>query len=616
MMRSVFFLFLSGILTLGCAQQSPPRLIIRADDMGSSHSANLACIETARQGIVTSIEVMAVTPWFPEAVALLAENPDIEVGLHLTLTSEWDLVKWGPLTACPNLRDKNGYFYPRLKPNPAYPGQSVAEQAWTIEEIEKEFRAQIELALKNIPQLNHLTGHMGSIGLNKQVTEMTLKLAREYHLSVVDENPETTFDIIDAGYPGGHTSYNEKEASFLSLIETMEAGKTYCFLEHPAYDNAEMQGYHHKGYENVASDRQGVTDLFTSEKVKAAIKQKGIQLTGYNEVVNALPRSSAQAENMNPAAVTKYLEAVKTQKQELHSIMVLRHGKVVAEHWFGDHSAQKKHVMWSVSKSFTSAAIGFAVAEKRLTVSDKVLSFFPEYKNEMVSGNLEKLEIRHLLTMTTGHSVEPHVDTIPGNNNWVKSFLDAPLEHEPGTYFTYNSIATYMLAAILEKVTGEDLLSYLYPRLFRPLGITGATWDRSPQGIALGGWGLSLKTEDMAKFGQFMLQKGMWNGKQLLPAAWFDEATKSFNDQGPAWAKGARRKESDWLQGYGYQLWRCRHNGFRADGMSGQFIIVLPEQEAVIVTTANIPDMQAEIDLIWKYIFPAFRQESQKNNGN
>jgi CubicO group peptidase (beta-lactamase class C family)/predicted glycoside hydrolase/deacetylase ChbG (UPF0249 family) len=600
----VAFLYLT---IAGCAQQSPPRLIIRADDMGSSHSANLACIETARKGIVTSIEVMAVTPWFPEAVTLLAENPDIEVGLHLTLTSEWDLVKWGPLTACPNLRDKNGYFFPRLWPNPDYPGQSVSEQAWTLKEIENEFRAQIELALRNIPQLNHLTGHMGSVGLNKEVAEMTLRLAREYHLSLVDNNPETTYDIIDSGYPGLHQSYEEKEASFLNLLNGMEAGKTYCFLEHPAYDNAEMRGIHHKGYENVASDRQGVTDLFTSEKVRALIKQKGILLIGFNEVTNALPRSTPQAENMNPAAVTKYLEAVKTHKQELHSLMILRHGKVVAEHWFGDHSAQKKHVMWSVSKSYTSAAIGFAVAENKLKVTDKVITYFPGDLPQLVSDNLTKLEIRHLLTMTTGHSIEPHVDTIPGNNDWVKSFLEAPLDFEPGTHFTYNSIATYMLAAILEKVTGEDLLSYLYPRLFSPLGITGATWDRSPQEIAIGGWGLSLKTEDMAKFGQFMLQKGMWNGKQLLPVAWFDEASTSYNDQGPAWASGAKRSESDWLQGYGYQLWRCRHNGFRADGMSGQFIIVLPDQDAVIVTTANIPDMQAEINLIWKYIFPAFK---------
>ncbi|MBK7174708.1 MAG: ChbG/HpnK family deacetylase [Bacteroidales bacterium] len=591
----------------GCAQQPPPRLIIRADDMGSSHSANLACIETARKGIVTTIEVMAVTPWFPEAVTLLAENPDIEVGLHLTLTSEWDLVKWGPLTDCPNLRDKNGYFFPRLKANTYYPGQSVAEQPWTLAEIEKEFRAQIELALRNIPQLSHLTGHMGSIGLNKEVAEMTLRLAREYHLSLVDDNPETNYDIIDSGYPGTHHSYTEKEASFLSLLDGMEAGKTYCFLEHPAYDNAEMQGIHHKGYENVASDRQGVTDLFTSEKVSTAIKQKGIQLVGFNEVVNALPRSTPQAENMNPTAITKYLEAVKTQKQELHSLMVLRHGKVVAEHWFGEHSAQKKHVMWSVSKSFTSAAIGFAVNEKKLKVSDKVISFFPDDLPAVMTPNLENLEIRHLLTMTTGHATEPAVDTLPGNENWVRVFLGTPLAYEPGTYYTYNSIATYMLSAIIKKVSGEDLLDYLYPRLFRPLGITGATWDKSPQGIALGGWGLSLRTEDMAKFGQFMLQKGAWKGEQLLPEAWFEEATRSYNNQGPAWAKTAKVKDSDWLQGYGYQLWRCRHNAYRADGMVGQFIIVIPDKDAVVVTTANIPDMQAEINLIWKYILPAFK---------
>jgi len=150
---------------------------------------------------------------------------------------------------------------------------------------------------------------------------------------------------------------------------------------------------------------------------------------------------------------------------------------------------------------------------------------------------------------------------------------------------------------------------YLYPRLFRPLGITGAVWDESPQGINIGGWGLSVKTEDMARLGLFILQKGKWNGQQLLPEAWFDEATTSHIESLPA---GTRKEDlkmkpqdSDWLQGYGYQMWRSRHHSFRADGAHGQYILILPEKNAVIVTTANINDMQAELNLIWDYLLPA-----------
>jgi CubicO group peptidase (beta-lactamase class C family) len=187
-------------------------------------------------------------------------------------------------------------------------------------------------------------------------------------------------------------------------------------------------------------------------------------------------------------------------------------------------------------------------------------------------------------------------------------FLALPIEHKPGTKFVYNSLATYMLSAIVQKVTGEKVIDYLYPRLFRPLGIVGAKWEVSPTGINTGGWGLYIKTEDMAKMGQFTLQKGKWNGKQLLPTAWFDEATAAHITQPPVWfPAGGDVKDSDWVQGYGYQLWRCRHNAFRADGANGQFIIVLPEKDAVIVTTANITDMQGEINLIWDNLLPALK---------
>jgi CubicO group peptidase (beta-lactamase class C family) len=385
------------------------------------------------------------------------------------------------------------------------------------------------------------------------------------------------------------------------------------FVDHPSYDNVEMLGVGHIGYEDVAMDRQGVTDTWTSEKVKEAVANNGIELINFITLTKALPRSDPEKEKINPQAISEYLQAVKSSEQDLHSLMILRNGKVVYEQWFGENAANKTHVMYSVSKTFTSTAIGFALQEGLLKLSDKVISFFPDKLPKEISPNLQELEIRHLLTMTVGHDVD-HTRVLREKSNdidWVEGFLAFPMEHKPGNHFVYNSMATYMLSAIITKVTGQRILDYLQPRLFRPLGIVGATWDESPQGIQIGGWGLEVKTEDMAKMGLFYLQKGQWNGKQLLPESWFDEATIAQVQSLPAGVKKENlkvtAKDSDWMQGYGYQLWRSRHNSYRADGLNGQFILILPEKNAVIVTTANIPNMQAELNLIWKHLLPAFK---------
>jgi CubicO group peptidase (beta-lactamase class C family) len=392
------------------------------------------------------------------------------------------------------------------------------------------------------------------------------------------------------------------------MLNTLEKGKTYVFVEHPAYNTPEMQSVHHIGYEDVAVDRQGVVDLFTSERVKQALREKGIERVSYNAVFKALPRSTPHAEKVDPAGIKAYFEAVKQSGQELHSLMVLRHGKVVAERWFDGHSPAIPHVMHSVSKTWTSTAVGFAVQEGRLKVSDKVIKYFPDDLPAKVTPWLADLEIRDLLTMSVGHATEPSVDRTIKDLSWEKVFLSHSIEYEPGTKYLYNSMATYMVAAILQKVTGQTLLDYLYPRLLRPLGVTGAFWETSPSGVNCGGWGLHIKTEDMAKLGQFYLQKGKWNGRQLLNEAWIDEATTAHITQPPQWfPKDGNPKESDWVQGYGYQIWRCRHNAFRADGAVGQFIIVIPDKDAVVVTTANINDMQGEINLIWEHLLPAMK---------
>ena len=224
-----------------------------------------------------------------------------------------------------------------------------------------------------------------------------------------------------------------------------------------------------------------------------------------------------------------------------------------------------------------STAIGFAVAEGKLKVTDKVISFFPNKLPAQVSDNLKEMEIRHLLTMTCGHDTDPSssIREVEGAD-WVKEFLAFPVLHKPGEYFQYNSLGTYMLSAIVQKVTGQKVIDYLTPRLFQPLGIEDARWQESPQGINCGGWGLYLKTEDLAKMGQFLLQKGQWEGKQLLPAEWVEKATSAVVPSTPSWVrfedapKKLDPKTCDWVHGYGYQFWQCRHNCYRADGANGQ----------------------------------------------
>ncbi|MEO5681170.1 MAG: polysaccharide deacetylase family protein [Chitinophagaceae bacterium] len=269
------------MLTLMQAQPKPTRLIIRGDDMGYTHSGNLALIKCYKEGIETSIEVIVASPWFPEAVQLLQQNTGVDAGIHLALTSEWENIKWRPLSDCPSLKDSSGYFFPMVFPNKNYPGKSIKENQWNIADIEKEFRAQIEMGLKKIPRISHLSAHMGCTYLSDEVRALTKRLAKEYHIPV---EPEADHDGM-VSYDGPHKTAAEKIQSFLNMLAKLEPGKTYIFLDHPGLDNEELRAVYHIGYEGVAEDRQGVTDLFTSEQVKAVIKQKGIQLISYRDLV-------------------------------------------------------------------------------------------------------------------------------------------------------------------------------------------------------------------------------------------------------------------------------------------------------------------------------------------
>ncbi len=318
---------------------------------------------------------------------------------------------------------------------------------------------------------------------------------------------------------------------------------------------------------------------------------------GTPTVAADLPRATPESQGVSSAAVLAFVEAADKSIDSLHSVMLVRHGQVVAEGWWTPYTPAARHQLYSLSKSFTSTAVGLAVAEGKLSLDDELTKLFPDDAPASPGANAKSMRIRDLLRMATGHQTEP---LRKADESWAKTFLAHPVPFKPGTHFLYNTSATYMLSAAIQKATGQTTLDYLKPRLFDPLGIENPTWETSPQGISTGGYGLSVRTEDIAKFGQLYLQKGKWNGKQLVPAAWVGEATARQT------ANGSNPK-SDWDQGYGYQFWRSRNGAYRGDGAFGQYCIVLPEHDAVIAITAGVKDMQSVLNLVWDKLLPAFK---------
>lgn len=270
------------------SQDQDIKLIIRVDDLGAAHSVNEAIIETYRDGIATSVEVMVPTPWFPEAVKMLKENPQFDVGIHLTLTSEWENVKWRPLTAGKSFVDENGYFYPITRMSSFYegfpPNSAFLDSDWEIDEVEAELRAQIEMALKHIDNVTHVSAHMGAATSTPELAELTKNLAQEYGLDI-------DLEEMGAQYLGSVGSYKESMVTptkdriqnFIDILNKLEPG-VWFFVEHPAYDTPEMQAIYHLGYEHVAFDRQAVTDMLTNEEVQKVIEEKGIKLVSYADL--------------------------------------------------------------------------------------------------------------------------------------------------------------------------------------------------------------------------------------------------------------------------------------------------------------------------------------------
>ena len=293
--------------------------------------------------------------------------------------------------------------------------------------------------------------------------------------------------------------------------------------------------------------------------------------------------------------ISELLRDFKENDVEVHSLMILREGKVAYETWAAPYAPEYPHMMYSVSKSFTSTAVGFAIDEGLMTLETRLIDIFPEYKPKSKDENLEKLNVHHLLSMQSGKNVSVFSDK--AKNHWIKDFFDVSWKFTPGDgHWQYISENQYMLCAMLTRITGMSVVEYLTPRLFEPLGIDVPFWEHDIDGIEAGGWGLYLKTEDLAKFMLCYQQKGKFNGKQVIPEKWTKLAQKVHANNSPF------TKVIDSQCGYGYCFWRCGGiNGYRADGMFSQFGIISNDDDIIFVITAGEINEQKTRDCIWRH---------------
>ncbi len=318
--------------------------------------------------------------------------------------------------------------------------------------------------------------------------------------------------------------------------------------------------------------------------------------------IGDLPRTTPESMGIPSDCIIQYFDSLmRFPNTEIHSVVIMRHGRVVAELHPKPFLPQYGHTLFSCSKTFTAVAIGLAIQDRILKLEDRVVSFFPEYLPFPLSAQLQRITIEDLLTMRSGFVVDTKMRTI--SKQWIKDYLAHPMNAEPGTRFAYDSIDTYLLSAILQRVTGKTLLQYLKDRIFRPLHINEVKWEYSPEGITTGGWGLYLQPESMAKFGQLLLQKGKWKGRQLIPANWVEQMME----------KHVSNKQGD---DYCYQMWRCgNHDAARADGAYGQYIYVMPANDMVIVVTqCMISGNAKQHDMIWSMIIPNIKNQMLEEN--
>jgi CubicO group peptidase (beta-lactamase class C family) len=318
----------------------------------------------------------------------------------------------------------------------------------------------------------------------------------------------------------------------------------------------------------------------------------------------SLPRSAPASQGADSRGIAAFIDAVEAAPDiDLHSLMVLRHGQLIAQGWWAPYTPDRKHHLYSLSKIFTSTAVAFAVAEGLLRLDDPLVSYFPEFDAEITDPGSRSILVRHAASMASGHLGE-QLDAAVARDGVepVRGFLLGPPEREPGTVFAYNQPCTYTLAAIVQRMSGQTLTQYLRPRLFDPLGIGEVAWQQRPDGRDIGFAGLHATTDAIARLGLLYLQRGVWEGRRLLSEEWVGEATRSHIG---TVGDGFETEWPDWEQGYGFQFWMSRH-GYRGDGAYGQFCLVLPEQDAVIAITSETHDMQGVLDLVWEHLLPAF----------
>ena len=273
-------LWIAAFAVCGFAPQDKPaceiRLLVRADDMGVALGVNEPCIRSCKEGIARSVEVIVPGPWFLDAVRRLQENPGIDVGIHLCLTSEWERVKWRPLTASPSIADKDGNFYPMTRQRKDFPpGTGLFDANPKPEDIERELRAQIEMLKRHLPRLSHASAHMGAATGTPEARAITEKLCKEFGLRLEAKGTKGV-----RNWSGSQKTPEQKETDLVVALEKLEPG-TWLIVEHPGMDTEEMRAMGHKGYQNVAADRAGVTRAFTSDRVKKAIQDRGIKLISH-----------------------------------------------------------------------------------------------------------------------------------------------------------------------------------------------------------------------------------------------------------------------------------------------------------------------------------------------
>lgn len=299
-----------------------------------------------------------------------------------------------------------------------------------------------------------------------------------------------------------------------------------------------------------------------------------------------LPRSTPAAEGISTAAVINLMDSLLAFRgSDIHHVMIIRHGKVVAEAHPAPFRASDSHTLFSVSKTFTALAVGIAIDENRLRLTDRVMTFFHDKMPDVISDRMAAMTVRDLLTMSSG--VHPDNAIRLDSADWVKDWLAKPCDDDPGTRFQYDSMCTYVLAAIVQRVTGRTLLDYLNEKLFVPMGIERAEWEMSPDSVNTGGWGLRVTAEALAKLGVLMLNKGNWQGRQLVSADYVDQTCTRHIECETA-------PDTTTRFGYGYQLWKTTWPGYGdvsiASGSYGQYVVMLPKLDLVVVVLGIIGD--------------------------